>query len=517
MTKAILLVSLAAAAAFAGTLKVAILDEKGVPVAARVYLTGPDGKAHFAPGAIVYDKSRGEAVERHFVPRGGAFRMELPAGKYLLEVERGKESVAVRERFDIPAAGTISTTLRLRRWAQMSALGWYSADMHTHRPLGDTATLLEAEDLNVMLPITRWRRSGPEISEDPELPRLLKEADESGVVRPAPGRWFTVLNEELEPRSSALLVTHLGRRDNVLEYPMADYARAARAAGGLVDSEKATSLELPVLAALGGAELVGLANNHFWRPPSYTGAWGAWPDRTMRPYPPTPVGYALAGFEIYYGLLNMGFPLRLSAGSASGVHPVPPGWSRVYVHVAAPFTPERWFQALRQGRSFVTTGPMLLLRVDGHEPGEEVAGAPREVLAEVRMLSTEPVEAAEVVVNGKVVRVPLAAERGRQFSYRGTARLKLDGTCWIAVRWLRDRGANCALAHTAPVWYRVAGKPLTSPPEQAAYFAKRVEDLIAGIEAGKEQGVVVEPAAVKAATLTRMREALTIYRAKMGR
>ena len=40
------------------------------------------------------------------------------------------------------------------RWAQMSALGWYSADMHTHRPLGDTATLLEAEDLNVMLPIT---------------------------------------------------------------------------------------------------------------------------------------------------------------------------------------------------------------------------------------------------------------------------------------------------------------------------------------------------------------------------
>ena len=93
----------------------------------------------------------------------------------------------------------------------------------------------------------------------------------------------------------------------------------------------------------------------------------------------------------------------------------------------------------------------------------------------------------------------------------------MDGTCWIAARWLRDRGANCALAHTAPVWYRVAGKPLTSPPEQAAYFAKRVEDLIAGIEAGKEQGVVVEPAAVKAATLARMREALAIYRAKMGR
>jgi hypothetical protein len=63
----------------------------------------------------------------------------------------------------------------------------------------------------------------------------------------------------------------------------------------------------------------------------------------------------------------------------------------------------------------------------------------------------------------------------------------------------------------------VAGKPLAAPPGQAAYFARRVEDLLAEVERGKALNMVVEPAAVKAATLARLRESLAVYRAKMGR
>jgi hypothetical protein len=518
MRTAILLAAVAAPGLVAGTLAVSIVDEMGLETPARVYLSDSQGRAHFAPGAIVYDRARGSIEERHFVPPGGRFRVELAAGWYSLEVERGKEYVPVRERVEVPAAGTIKRTLRLARWVQMSALGWYSADMHTHRPLRDTAALLASEDLNVMLPISRWRRTAPEVSEDPDLARILQEADEAGVIHAAADRWFTVVNEELEPRSSALLATKLGRRSTPLEFPMPDYARRVRAAGGLVDSEKATSLELPVIAAAGGVDVVGLANNHLWRSGVFSGAWGTWPERVMREYPRTAAGFALAGFELYYGLLNMGFPLKLSAGSASGVHPVPPGWSRVYVHVSGAFTPENWFRALREGRSFVTNGPMLFLKVNGREPGEEIAGqtGARVVEAEVRMLSRTPVKAAEVVVNGRAVAVRLASERGREASFRGTALLRLDGTSWIAARWLAEREGNCDLAHTAPVWYHVPGKPLPSPREQAAYFARRVEELMAGVEAGKEPGVAAESQAAKEATLARMREALAVYRAKMG-
>ena len=79
----------------------------------------------------------------------------------------------------------------------------------------------------------------------------------------------------------------------------------------------------------------------------------------------------MAGFDLYYALLNMGFPLKVSAGSASGVHAVPLGWSRLYVKVEGVFHPEKWFEGARRGRSFATTGPMLFLKVNGLEPGSE--------------------------------------------------------------------------------------------------------------------------------------------------
>jgi hypothetical protein len=52
--------------------------EDGAPCAARVYLAGTNGEAKFAPGAITYNKSMGEASERYFVPPTGAFQISLP-------------------------------------------------------------------------------------------------------------------------------------------------------------------------------------------------------------------------------------------------------------------------------------------------------------------------------------------------------------------------------------------------------------------------------------------------------
>jgi hypothetical protein len=503
--------------AFAGTLSVRILDENGAPAPARVYLTDSSGKALFAPGSIVYDRVRAEASEQNFVPPQGAFRMELSAGTYALVVERGKEYLPVRERVEVPAQGDVERIVRLSRWVRMAPLGWYSADMHPHRPLADMPALMEAEDLNAALPITRWRRTTTTIEQDRMLDAFLEKSDAAGVYRVGKERWFTVLNEELEPRSSALLVSRLGRTGTSLEYPLMDYGRAARSRGALVDSEKATSLELPAIAALEGCDFVGLANNHFWRTACYEGGWGSWPDLLPRAYPRTCAGFGTAGSDLYYGLLNMGFPLKLSAGSASGVHPVPLGWSRIYVHVTGAFTPERWFEALKAGRSFVTTGPMLLLLVDGHEPGDDFGGSPRQVEARVRMLSPKRADAVEVVVNGRANRVPLAAVPGRNSEYSGTLRVRLDTSAWIAARWVEGRD----IAHTSPVYYRVAGKPIPVPREQAAYFAGHVERLIAVVTSGKSEsgepaGIVSEPAEVKRRTMERLNQALAVYRAKLS-
>ena len=62
---------------------------------------------------------------------------------------------------------------------------------------------------------------------------------------------------------------------------------------------------------------------------------------------------------------------------SSGVHPVPLGFGRVYVHLDGPLDSGAWLKGLNAGRSFVTTGPLLFVTLDGHEPGHrfEQAGA----------------------------------------------------------------------------------------------------------------------------------------------
>lgn len=518
----ILLVSLAcfavAGAVSAGTLSVKILDENGSPAPARVYLTDSSGQLQVPAGMIVYKRTR-NVSEEHFVPPSGAFKIDLRSGVYHLVVERGKEYLPAGENIRV-SGGAAEKTVRLRRWVRMTDRGWYSADMHIHRPLLDLGAIMEAEDLNFAVNITRWRVGDREIAEDPELDAFLAKSDANGAMKSANERWFTVLNEELEPPESALLVSRMGKVRSTLEYPMAAYGRALRQRGALVDSEKATSLELPAIAALGGCETVGLANNHLWRSGSFPGAWGAWPDRMMRAYPADCSGFALAGCEMYYALLNAGLPLKLSAGSANGVHPVPPGWSRIYAHLDGEFTVERWFEAVRAGRTFVTTGPMLLLTVNGLGPGQEPRGAkfPMKAKVNVTVLSPDPVREVELVVNGDVRKLPL---RGSGMTWSGASDLELTTTTWIAARWMSGGDKVCGVAHTAPVLFRNGSQPVFVRRTEAEYLVKAVERLIDDVKAGRKGPgdaipmIVTPTPVVREQTLGLLEQARDFYRGKL--
>lgn len=474
------------AATRAATLSVKITDETGAATAARVYLQDSSGKSFFPPGAIVYNRMNWNVSEKHFVPPAGEFSIELPAGDYSLRIERGKEFLPVADRIVI-AQSPVEKSYRLERWVSMASLGWYSADMHAHVPLQDAAALQSAEDLNLLLPITLWRVSFVPPYRDPMLDEFLAKSDASGVIREGPSRFLLPVNEELESDQSALLLDALGRAPVPLEFPFEEMAKTVHARGGFVDSEKATSVELPSLAALGEVDFVGLANNHFWRSDCYTGPWGVWPDHALHEYPRTCEGFARAGFDIYYALLNLGAKVRLSAGSAYGVQPVPLGWSRVYVHVPGELTPQKWFAAARAGRSFVTTGPMLFLRVNQWEPGDEARGLafPATVNVEVAVLSVDEPQSVELVVNGKVTRLPLARKEGDSRAWVARTQLRLDASSWIAARSMGQHGARFDLAHTAPVYVWNAGQPLPADREGVGYLLARINSLLSEARAGR--------------------------------
>jgi hypothetical protein len=400
----------------------------------------------------------------------------------------------------------------------MADRGWFSADMHVHRPLATLAVLMESEDLAVAVPLTRWRRTRPDVSEDPDLRYYLEHADQEGVFHAAGYRFFPVLNEELEPNDAALLASWLSRTAVPLEYPLASFGQAVQSAGGVSDSEKATSLELPALAALGACQTVGLVNNHLWRTGSFAGAWGAWPERMLGEYPGTCSGFVRAGFEMYSALLNAGFPIKPSAGSASGVHPVPPGWSRIYVRTGGPLTAHAWSEGLRAGRSFVTSGPMLFLNVNGKQPGEEVRGQrfPLTLDIMVEVASISPISSAEVVMNGAAHVVTLAPDHGKPYTWRGSLKLVAKSSSWIAARWTAERGNSCDAAHTAPVYVRNGEDPIPVNRREVQTLLRRVNSLIEQVTSSNNSGIVADSDTVREKTLSNFRKAAEIYQRKLA-
>ena len=108
----------------------------------------------------------------------------------------------------------------------------------------------------------------------------------------------------------------------------------------------------------------------------------------------------------YYVLLNCGFRLRPTAGTASGVHPVPLGFGRVFVYLPEPFSYEAWMKGLDEGRSFVTTGPLMSVTVNDQLPGHTFKigkGESLRVNLDGWVRALNKVKRIEVVANGKVI------------------------------------------------------------------------------------------------------------------
>lgn len=196
----------------------------------------------------------------------------------------------------------------------------------------------------------------------------------------------------------------------------------------------------------------------------------------------TEAGWIDWGFQNYYALLNCGFPLQPTAGTASGVHPVPLGFGRVYVHVTGPFSPEKWLNGLRRGNSFVTTGPIIQATVNSQHPGHRFASPdPQEVTIEGQIRSIQPLDRVEIVINGIPQSVEVAAEQLESGATQVVLKAKLTvaETSWVAIRCeYRDEEGRVRFAHTAPWHIQIGDQPIRPRREEVDYLIKRMTDEI---------------------------------------
>jgi hypothetical protein len=470
----------------------------GKPLPCRVTIRGADGKFHFAKStspdgsAIEYKKQASkQSMEVHVTLSAHPFSVALPPGKYTVIVQRGKEYLPETRTVDI-ADEDASISVRLRRWVNMAERGWFSGETHVHRMPDQLPNVMLAEDLNVALPITSWvqeshtppgsaNKAGAAVPNDAKI----TEVDPTHVFwsRNTEYEIFSV-NKKRHTLGALFILNHKTLFEEGMP-PVRPVVEKARKEGALLELDKHNWPWSMMLAPVFEVDLYELSNNHLWETEFAFRDFGS-PAPDFMNVRKDAKGYTEEGwidytFQNYYALLNCGLRMKPTAGCASGVHPVPLGFGRVYVKIDGPFSYDQWIAGLRAGRSFVTTGPMLF-----------VTGMKHRQLS-ITAESAFPVSRVELVINGDVVALPRPQNKSTPtggFVSTTIFDLKADESCWVVARCFEERpDGRPRWAHTAPIHVEVEGRPLRPRRAEVEFLIKRVEEEIA-----RNTGVLSEDA-----------------------
>lgn len=175
---------------------------------------------------------------------------------------------------------------------------------------------------------------------------------------------------------------------------------------------------------------------------------------------------------LWHRLLNLGVTIAPSAGTDVMLNlyrTMAVGTTRVYAYTGAELNWPVYLEALREGRSFVTNGPLLDFRVNGARPGGVAAAGPAGWTLDVATATA--FDTVEILVNGSVVASRSGIASPGRRTWEGDIDLPSAG--WIAAR---ARGSETRwpsmdtepFAHTAPVWIGERGSADPDARREAA-------------------------------------------------
>jgi hypothetical protein len=387
-----------------------------------------------------------------------------------VEVTKGYEYQAVRKKLDIQP-GQRELNLEIPRLVDLRSKGWVSADTHVHFLPAATGVLEgQAEGLNLINILAAqlgdlFTNVG-DISGGP-----LKSQDGDTMV------WVGTENRQHLLGHIGLLGVHgepvfpmsaSGPEESYLGDPLwstlAEWAEQCRDREGL-----AVAVHFPYPTGEIAADIIM----------GKLDAIELWPGNQ---------GFDTLRCLDWYRYLNCGYRLPVVGGTDKMGANEAVGANRVYAYLGdAEFNFGSWSKAVRSGNTFMSTGPLLLFKVDGHSPGEEIkfrsAGGTLEVEAHATCFF--PIHRLEIVFNGRVVASREQAEGSREMILKDE--VKVPGPGWIAARCssrYRSLGTGQVpgkVAHTSPVYIAVPGQDVFSPPA-ASYFLTLVDGAQAWVE-----------------------------------
>jgi len=455
--------------------QVTIRDEDtGKAIPARAHFSGPNGE-YYAPHGhhtVVNDRWFEDygadvklgAMNYAYVP--GRFQTKLPVGEVYVEVTKGFEYRPLRRKVEI-GPGQRELELTLKRAADWRRDGWVTADTHVHFISPHTAWLQgQAEGLNLInLLASQWGRLFTNVGDI--TGQVGVEKDETTV-------WVGTENRNHILGHVSMLGTHgqpvypmcsggpteayLGDPD---ERTLAEWADECRRKEGVVIRPHfpGPNMENPVDIVLGKFDGLEIRT---------CGVPGSGP---LDAY----------NFREYYRYLNCGCRVACVGGTDKMSANMPVGAVRTYARLDPdmPFNFENWGQAVRAGRTFSTSGPLIDLAVDGHALGSEVRLTGGAGTVEVRSSAqcVWPITRLEVVMNGQIVACTTCEAGSHRLDL--AERVKVRGSCWIAARCssglqIRPDWSMFVGAHTSPVYVVVPGTDLFSPAD-ATYMLTLID------------------------------------------
>jgi hypothetical protein len=391
----------------------------------------------------------------------GSFDVRVPPGDYRIQISKGFEYARRIETVTLAPGGVAAKEYRIERWADMPARGWYSSDDHIHlrRSPGDDPSIarwIAAEDIHVgnllqmgdfwatyfsqyaFGPVGRYQEQGRILSSGQEEPRT----PEIGHTISLGAREFVRTSRDYYSYDRLFDHVHdLGGITGFAHQAFSFHGYRGMALNTL--RGKTDFLELAQFCVQEG---------------------------------PLPT-------EHYYRYLDLGYKLTALAGSDfpwCGPQFAQIGNARFYAYTGSGgLTFERWFAAVQAGHTFVTTGPMLFLTVNGKIPGDTVdvpRGSKLRITAEALGVAGQvPLESLEVVGHGKALGKATRANPGRMTL---DVSLPVEHGIWIAARAQAGKGQ---MAHTTPVYVTVGGGGWQNP-ENLARNREIVEEHLKEVE-----------------------------------
>jgi len=433
------------------------------------------------------------------VYRNDGEHISLPPGKYQVRFTRGPEySSQVQALVVAQGIDSMSAEFRLKRWVNMSSLGWYSADHHIHAagcshyespeegvPPADMWRQIVGEDLNMAAMLT-WGPSwyhqkgfftgnDDKLSDQQHIMRY--DVEVSGFPSSHAGHLVLLQLKEDDYPGTTIIEEWPSWTLPVLKWAKSQGAVVgyAHSGWGLEPVDGNSDLpnnSLPKMDGIGANEYVVTVTHNLVEIYSAGN---------------TPAPWEL---NMWYHTLNCGFRPRISGETDFPcIFDERVGLVRSYFNTGGPMTYAGYMKALIEGRSYVSDGSSHIIdfKVNGTEPGlnnSEItlsAGKAIEVSAKVianlqakqteegatiahRSMSDQPYwnlerarkgtsrdVAVELVVNGTPVETAAITADGSWKDVKFKHTLKESG--WIALRIYPS-------VHTNPVFAIVDGKPI---------------------------------------------------------